>query len=133
MKVDGGCHCGNIRYEADVDPTKVVICHCTDCQTLSGSAFRTVAPTEAGTFRLLSGAPKIYVKTAQSGNRRAQAFCGDCGTPLYATSPDNPAVYGVRLGCVDERAELAPSKQLWTRSSMPWLHNLTSVPGVSEQ
>ena len=53
MKVDGGCHCGNIRYEAEVDPAKVVICHCTDCQTLSGSAFRTVVPTNEGTFRLL--------------------------------------------------------------------------------
>jgi len=40
MKVDGGCHCGNIRYEAEVDPANVVICHSTDCQRLSGSAPR---------------------------------------------------------------------------------------------
>src|SRR5215204_1592115 len=65
MKVEGGCHCGKIRYEAEIDPAKVVICHCTDCQTLSGSAFRTVVPTNEGTFRLLSGTPKVYVK---SGN-----------------------------------------------------------------
>ena len=31
MKVDGACHCGSIRYEAEVDPAKVIICHCTDC------------------------------------------------------------------------------------------------------
>ena len=47
MKIDGGCHCGYIAYEAEVDPDKVRICHCTDCQTLSGSAFRTVAFTES--------------------------------------------------------------------------------------
>ena len=69
MKVDGGCHCGNIRYEAEINPGKVVICHCTDCQTLSGSAFRTVVPTIEGTFRLLSGAPKVYVKIGESGNK----------------------------------------------------------------
>ena len=81
MKIDGACHCGNIRYEAEVDPAKVVICHCTDCQTLSGSAFRTVVPTEANSFRLLAGKPKVYVKTGESGNKREQTFCGDCGAP----------------------------------------------------
>ena len=78
MKVDGGCHCGNIRYEAEVDPATAVICHCTDCQTLSGSAFRTVVPTKEGSFRLLSGVPKVYVKTGESGNRREQTFCPNC-------------------------------------------------------
>ena len=55
MKIDGGCHCGYIAYEAEVDPDKVRICHCTDCQTLSGSAFRTVAFTDPGSFKLRSG------------------------------------------------------------------------------
>ena len=40
VRVDGRCHCGNIRYQAEVDPGKVNVCHCTDCQMLTGSAFR---------------------------------------------------------------------------------------------
>ena len=39
MKIDGGCHCGYITYEAEIDADKTLICHRTDCQTLSGSAF----------------------------------------------------------------------------------------------
>ena len=35
MKIDGACHCGEIRYEADVDPEKVALCNRTDCQWLS--------------------------------------------------------------------------------------------------
>ena len=62
MKIDGRCHCGKITYEAEIDPLKVMVCHCTDCQTMSGSAFRTVVFTREGTFSLLSGEPKIYVK-----------------------------------------------------------------------
>ena len=42
MKITGGCHCGAITYEAEVDAERVALCHCTDCQTLSGSAFRSV-------------------------------------------------------------------------------------------
>ena len=38
MKVDGACHCGKITYEAQINPEKVAICHCTDCQTGSGNA-----------------------------------------------------------------------------------------------
>jgi hypothetical protein len=40
MKTDGGCYCGEITYEADVDPDRVFICNCTDCQRMSGSAIR---------------------------------------------------------------------------------------------
>lgn len=84
MKIDGGCHCGYITYEAMVDPELVGICHCTDCQTLSGSAFRTVVFAPKDAFKLLTGKPKLYIKTAESGAKRAQAFCSECGTPVYS-------------------------------------------------
>src|SRR5947209_10944011 len=104
MKIDGCCHCGYIMYEAEIDPEKVVICHCTDCQILSGSAFRTVALTREGTFRLLSGKPKVYVKTAESGTKRQQSFCPEYGTPIYsATVGDGAKVHGVRVGTVRQR------------------------------
>ena len=40
MKVDGNCHCGAITFEAEADPEAVYVCHCTDCQSISGSPFR---------------------------------------------------------------------------------------------
>lgn len=70
MKVHGSCHCGDIRYEAEVDPAQVGICNCSDCQMLTGSAFRVSVPASSAGFRLLSGTPKVYVKTADSGTRR---------------------------------------------------------------
>lgn len=134
MKIDGGCHCGAIAYEAEIDPAKVVVCHCTDCQTLSGAAFRTVALTREGGFRLLSGTPRIYVKTGESGVRRQQAFCGDCGSPLYsAPEGDGPKVYGIRAGTSRQRRELVPRAQIWCRSAQPWLRDLGEVPGSEDQ
>jgi hypothetical protein len=132
MNIHGHCHCGNISFTAEADPSKVIACHCTDCQTMSGGPFRAVVPVPANDFSL-TGSPRVYIKTAQSGNRRAQAFCGECGTPLYATSPDTPTVYSVRLGCVDERAQLAPARQIWTASQMPWLHGMAALPGTAGQ
>jgi hypothetical protein len=123
MHITGGCHCGKITYEADIDPEMDSICHCTDCQTLSGTAFRTVISAKKENFKL-NGTPKIYVKTAESGNRRAQAFCPDCGTPLYATTPEDPQVFGIRVGTARQRAELKPKRQVWCRSALPWLPDL---------
>ena len=51
MQIDGGCHCGHVKYEAEIDPDKVVICHCTDCQRLTGSAYRVTAVTPGTNYR----------------------------------------------------------------------------------
>jgi len=55
MKIDGRCHCRHITYEADIDPDKILICHCTDCQTLSDSAFRVVAYNSGRRFQVAFG------------------------------------------------------------------------------
>jgi hypothetical protein len=86
MKIDGGCHCGQITYEAEIDPEKVIICHCSDCQSLSGSAYRSVVFTVKDGFRLLTGELKTYIKMADSGNQRAQTFGPYCGSQIYAIS-----------------------------------------------
>lgn len=131
MKIDGGCHCGFITYEAQIDPAKVIVCHCTDCQILSGSAFRTIAFVDAARFRLLSGEPKTYVKTAASGARRAQVFCGQCGTHIYGTSvEDAPEVLGLRVGTARQRAALRPVKQQWCGSALDWVADLDAVERV---
>lgn len=128
MKIDGGCHCGAITYEADIDPEMVSLCHCSDCQTLSGTAFRVVAFAPADKFRLTRGKPKIYVKVAESGNRRAQGFCADCGSPIYATSADgNPQAYGIRLGTARQRDQLPPRRQIWHGSAVAWLPEMDGL------
>ncbi|RTL34653.1 MAG: GFA family protein [Burkholderiales bacterium] len=127
MQITGQCHCGRIRFTALIDPTRVFACHCADCQTISGGPFRAVVPVPAAQVQM-EGSPKHYVKVAASGNRRAQAFCPDCGTQLYATEAEGPQVLNIRLGCVAERAQLAPVVQVWQQSAMPWLHELDGVP-----
>lgn len=128
MKIDGACHCGRISYEAEIDPSRVGICNCTDCQTLSGTAFRVVVPVPEASFKL-TGEPKTYIKTAESGVRRQQAFCPECGSPIYATSVgDGPKVYGLRVGTCRQRRELRPTRQIWHRSALPWVGEVGSLP-----
>jgi hypothetical protein len=130
MQVEGQCHCGAIAYEAGVDPQKASICHCSDCQTLSGAPFRASVPARAENLHFRKGQPRIYVKVADSGNRRAQGFCGNCGTSLYSTSADDPQVYNLRLGAIKQRAQIAPQRQIWCESGLAWSQNISGLPGV---
>ncbi|MBK7136136.1 MAG: GFA family protein [Rhodocyclales bacterium] len=99
---------------------------------MSGAPFRAIAPIPAKDFSL-TGSPKVYIKTAQSGSKRAQAFCGECGTPLLPP-PRQSSDVRRPAGCVEERAQLAPPSNsglvhpcLWRR------HDLAALPGVPEQ
>ena len=134
MKVHGACHCGAIGLEAEVDPERVTICHCTDCQSLTGTAYRVSVPAPAESFRLTRGRPKIYVKVGDSGNRRVQAFCGDCGSPLYAHADEaHPRSYGLRVGGLAERRQLTPRKRIWCRSALDWSADLHGMPELDRE
>jgi hypothetical protein len=135
MKVDGACSCGAIRIEAEADPEKAQICHCTDCQTATGTAFRVSIPVPGASLRV-SGQPAIYIKTtAESGKPRVQAFCGKCGSPIYSTSVGDgvQASYTLRVGILRQRDQLTPRRQIWWRSARSWVDELAAMPKHEKQ
>src|SRR4051812_24386507 len=136
MKIDGGCHCGYITYEAEADPEKTTIClcHCTDCQHLSGSAFRTVVRVAGDTFKIIAGEPTIYVKIAESGARRVQGFCPRYGTLIYSTAAgDEPKLYSIRVGLYANVLRLSRRCEIWIRSQLHWVTDLGSVRSLDRQ
>lgn len=132
LPVTGRCHCGAVQLRATVDRTRVFVCHCTDCQVLTGSAFRVVVPALAGSCEV-SGPVSSYARRADSGAVRLQVFCPACGTPLMAQSADGQGLATLRVGVLDQRAKLSPVAQLWQRSALPWVQGLHDVPGCSQQ
>src|SRR5262249_31557852 len=127
MKIDGRCHCGYVRFEAEAETPP--ICNYTACQPMRGPPLRAIVAPRPGTFVLLSRKPTEYRKTADSGNVRVQAFCPHCGTPIYATSTgDEPKAYNVRLGSLRQRNEFVPRRQIFVRSQQAWVHDLNSIP-----
>ena len=134
MRLDCGSHSCPLKFRAEVDPNHVLICHCTDCQTLSGSAYRTVAPAKEGTFEIISGKLKMYEKTAEDGLIRIQSFCPDCGTPIYSSPPlGTPGFFGIRVGSIMQKDQLTPNKQIWCRSALEWVQDLSEAPKFETQ
>ncbi|MGH6768577.1 MAG: GFA family protein [Xanthobacteraceae bacterium] len=136
MRIDGSCHCGHITFQGEADPEKAWVCHCTDCQAGTGSAFRINVPVAGKDFKMLTGTPTTYVKhTAESGTPRAQAFCPKCGSPIYSTTPGEgtQASYTVRVGLLQQRDRFIPKKQNWYRSAQSWVTTLDGVPKNPKQ
>ena len=133
MHIDGACHCGAIRYEAEIDPAKVIVCHCTDCQINSSSAFRWGVMVKKEDFKLVAGTLKHYVKVAESGAERSLTFCETCATSIYGSAVVDPQTYSLRLGTARQARELTPALQMWHRSALEWPQHPSDVPAVATQ
>lgn len=120
MNIHGQCHCGNIRYEAKIDPEHVTVCHCTDCQKLTGSPYRVTVNALHSDIKI-EGEPRIYRRSADSGTVRLMYFCPECGSSLFASDEDPASrAWGIRWGSINERDQFTPTRQIWCRSAMPW-------------
>lgn len=133
MRIDGACQCGRIRYSAVIDPARVTLCHCTDCQTLTGPAFRTTVSARRRDLSIV-GEPRVYEKRGDSRAKRYQHFCDACGSPLFTSGEGEDAdIWGLRWGAIRQRQQLRPSRQIWRRSAAPWICQFPSAPARSEE
>lgn len=93
----GGCHCGKVRFEADLDRT--VECNCSICSKRGW--ILSAAP--AGKFRLLSGESDL---TDYQFNKEMihHLFCSACGTQPFArgATPDGKEMVMVNVRCLDD-------------------------------
>ena len=129
MNIDGQCHCGSVTYQANIDPERVSICDCTDCQVLTGSPYRVTAICSGDQIRM-TGVPKVYAKTGDNGRTRFQHFCPECGSPLFTSGGEGGRDdWGIRWGSIRQRDRLEPRRQIWCQSAVPWINGLKQLPG----
>ena len=126
--VQGGCACGEIRYECQGESVFVINCHCRDCQRASGGAMATTVFFPRDNFKLLRGTSKSCVFTADSGNLIARHFCGTCGSPLFTDAKGYPDIWGVKIASLDDPSLVAPGMHIWTDSAQPWDHFNDQLP-----
>ncbi|TRD15674.1 GFA family protein [Palleronia caenipelagi] len=126
MSRTGGCACGAVRFEATGDFLGTGTCHCTDCQAASGGGPNVFALVARDDFKVTSGAPALYEKKADSGNRIQRAYCPDCGTPLWSVMA-YPAL-PIRFGAFDDNSDFSPQMQIYTASAPKWHPMRDDIP-----
>ncbi len=101
----GSCHCGAVRFEADLDlGAGTFKCNCSIC--FKSRAW--LAPVPAAAFRLLSGEQNL--RDYQFGQKRIHhPFCTTCGVRPFSRGkdPQGNESYAVRVNCLEEVDEKA--------------------------
>lgn len=119
----GGCQCGAIRYELKAPPALIYACHCTHCQSQSGSAFGMAAMMRHGDLQITQGEPAAFEQVTGGGRKRLCWFCRDCGTRLVHTpfGPIGELYRNLKPGTLDDTSWVRPSVHFWTRSAQSWV------------
>jgi hypothetical protein len=118
MLVEGGCHCGAIRYEAQGDPRTSALCHCLDCRRCAGAPVVAWVMFPLDAVKVTRGVAQIY-ESSQHGRRH---FCGKCGAGLfYFNESMLPGVVDVQSATLDDPDAIAPQVQIQTAERIGWM------------
>lgn len=129
----GGCLCGAVRYILRSGfRFRPYACHCTDCQTRTGSAFsehmlvmrsdlEIEGELDSGSYRQPSGADSSLWG------------CAICKVRIFAENSTRPGFASLRCGTLDRSAEVVLAAHLWVGSKQPWVTLPDGVPTVMEQ
>ena len=129
MKRQGGCLCGQVRYEVSGDPLAVVLCHCINCQKQSGSTFSFNIIGQSDQISL-QGNVSTYVDENDSGDPVNRNFCGNCGSPIYSEILTQGSLIALKIGTLDDTRDLEPQSQVWCISKQNWLSLNPDLPAA---
>jgi hypothetical protein len=121
LPLTGGCQCGQLRYEVNAEPLSVYVCHCTECQRQSSSAFGMSLMVPRAAFRFTQGVPQRYSRKADSGRVIDGDFCESCGVRPVHYPKANEAVAILKPGTLDDTGWLHPVGHIWTKSAQSWI------------
>ena len=119
-KITGGCLCGKVRYSGEAEPVFVGVCHCSDCQKFTGSAFAVVVGVPESAIST-QGRVASYRKTGESGKTIERRFCPECGSSIADVAEALPGVMMIGGGTLDDASWVKPMAQIYCDSAQPWV------------
>jgi hypothetical protein len=120
--LDGRCLCGSVTYECEGEPMATLLCHCTDCQKQTGTAFSIVVGVERDAL-VIRGDSLASFTTIGEDTKAAvhRQFCSACGSPIASLPDLTPDLAFIKAGTLDDTSWLEPEMEIWCRSAHPWV------------
>jgi hypothetical protein len=117
----GGCICGSVRYEIVKPPITLLACHCSDCQTITGSGFVMALRVPYDAIHVTHGEARPFARTEADARRRIIHRCPSCLTTLWSERPDSKQYVTIYAGTLDDSPSLRPAAHIWTRDAQRWI------------
>ena len=119
MSIEGGCYCGQIRYEVSGEPQSAIQCHCRECQYITGGHPNAIVIVDDGQFRFTKGEPREFARSdLQSPVTRM--FCANCGTAIGTRSPRRPTSMIIKVGTLDDPSIFKAQAAIFTIDKQPF-------------
>ncbi|MBL8550763.1 MAG: GFA family protein [Hyphomonadaceae bacterium] len=122
--IEGGCHCGAVRYRLDRAPEASMVCHCRSCQRVTGAPIAAWVSAEKARFHLIRGEPKRYASSPDV----ERTFCGGCGTQLTYAQRGAPDEIDVATASLDEPGAFPPTHHSWLEDNIGWVRFGDGLP-----
>ena len=128
----GSCECKSLTYDFNGEPLTCYTCHCTDCQTSSGSAFGLSMIVNDKDLKMVKGDVSVSLLD-YNGVQVKRHHCKQCGTTLWVSADSYPGIIALKPGTFDDTTWFTPIAHLWTRSAQPWVCFDNSIPKYEKQ
>lgn len=119
LPLTGGCQCGRIRYRMKAHPVVFYLCHCTECQRHTSSAFGESLRFRRDDMDVDPGLVCVS-RMSDSGKERQGWFCPDCGVRIWHGTSNSPEI-NIKAGTLDDTSWLVPAGHIWCRSRQPFM------------
>lgn len=124
MKHQGGCRCGQARYEVNLDNAFTIVCHCVDCQKHLGAPYSVFSIVPTGQF--------VWIKAPTGrisfGPEAERLFCKNCGTYLKWEGKASGGEAEFNAMTLDTPNIVTVDVEIFVRSRSSWLEPLAGVP-----
>ena len=119
--IDGGCVCGEVRYQVSASPIHRTSCHCENCRRASGAPFVAWFTVARCDFQVVEGAPAQYPYVREDGHHAVRSFCRRCGTQLTYEVDGRPDEIEVTTGSSDDPESLVPTQEVHADETLSWV------------
>jgi len=123
---EGGCHCGEVRYETSMPPERHSVCCCRDCTRTAGAPMVSWAIYPKDAVKVTKGEPK----SRASSQHAERFFCGACGTGLFYVSETYlPGKIDVASSTLDDPDVIGPpTAVVQTAERIGWAADIHTSP-----
>ncbi len=122
--LEGGCHCGAVRFRMPAEVVHSSLCHCDDCKRCAGAPLVAWAAVRQEQLEV-TGEPQTY----RSSEHAVRSFCGRCGAGLfYVNEQVLPGLVDVQVAALDDPGALPPQLHVQYADRIGWIEGAFDLP-----
>ena len=132
MGIEGGCYCGELRYESSGESQASIQCHCRECQYITGGNPNVLMIMPLDGFKFIKGQPQKF-KRDDIENAVTRLFCKNCGTAIGTQSPMRPDSIILKVGTFDDPSIFEPKIAIFTLDKQKFHHISENVKSFEKR